>query len=58
LCGTVTVGSGCLICAGATIIPNLTIGADSIVGAGSTVIRDLPDRITAVGSPARIISQE
>jgi sugar O-acyltransferase (sialic acid O-acetyltransferase NeuD family) len=58
LCGTVTVGSGCLICAGATIIPNLTIGADSIVGAGSTVIRNLPDRITAVGSPARIISQE
>lgn len=45
------------ICAGATIIPNLTIGRNVIVGAGSTVIRDVPDGVTVVGSPAKILRQ-
>jgi len=57
LCGTVTVGDGTFICAGSTIIPNLNVGANVVVGAGSTVIRDVPDKVTVVGTPAKIIKQ-
>ncbi|MFA7061910.1 MAG: acetyltransferase [Pedobacter sp.] len=57
LCGTVNIGSGTFICAGATIIPNLTISGNVIVGAGSTVIRDVPDNVTVVGSPAKIVKR-
>jgi sugar O-acyltransferase (sialic acid O-acetyltransferase NeuD family) len=55
LCGNVTVGEGSFVCAGATVTPNLKIGEHSVIGAGSTVIRDVPDGVTVVGSPARII---
>ncbi len=57
LCGTVTIGEGAFICAGVTIIPNLTIGSNATVGAGSTVIRDVPDDVTVVGSPAKAVRQ-
>jgi len=55
LCGTVSVGKCTFVCAGATIIPNISIGHDTIIGAGAVVIRAVPDNVTAVGSPARII---
>jgi sugar O-acyltransferase (sialic acid O-acetyltransferase NeuD family) len=55
LCGTVAVGEGTFVCAGATVIPNLTIGRNVIIGAGATVIRDVPDGVTVVGNPAKII---
>ena len=55
VCGSVIIGAGTFVCAGATIIPNITIGRNVVVGAGSTVIRDVPDDVTVVGSPARIV---
>ncbi len=58
LCGTVTVGDNTLIGANATIAPNVTIGANVTVGAGAAVFRDLPDNVTAVGNPARIIKKK
>ncbi|MBT0653124.1 acetyltransferase [Geomobilimonas luticola] len=57
LCGTVAVGAGSFVCAGSTIIPNLTIGSNVTVGAGSTVIRDVPDKVTVVGSPAKVVKK-
>jgi UDP-perosamine 4-acetyltransferase len=56
LAGCVSIGEGAFLGAGATVIPEITIGAWSIVGAGAVVIRDLPGDVTAVGTPARIIS--
>jgi sugar O-acyltransferase (sialic acid O-acetyltransferase NeuD family) len=56
LCGTVSVGEQSFVCAGATIIPNLTIGHNAVVGAGATVIKDVPDGMTVVGSPAKVLS--
>ena len=56
LCGTVTIGKQTFICAGATIIPNLTIGSNVTVGAGSLVIRDVPDGVTVVGIPAKVVT--
>jgi len=55
LCGGVRVGRGTLIGVGACVIPYKTIGAEVVVGGGAVVTMDLPDRVTAVGVPARII---
>jgi acetyltransferase-like isoleucine patch superfamily enzyme len=33
----------------------ITIGADVIVGVGAAVTTDLPDGVTAVGVPARVM---
>jgi len=58
LCGGVTVGRDTFICAGVTVVPNIRIGHTVIVGAGSTVLHDLPDDVTAVGTPARILTRK
>ena len=42
---------------GATIINNIKVGKDVIIGAGSVIIRDVPDRVTIVGVPGRIIKE-
>lgn len=51
--GGVQVGDGCLIGAGATILQYRKIGRGAVVGAGAVVTRDVPDRVTVVGIPAR-----
>ncbi|MCP4398008.1 MAG: serine acetyltransferase, partial [bacterium] len=58
LCGGVSVGKRVFIGAGATIIPNINIGRDAVIGAGATVICDIPDEVTVVGTPARIVRRE
>ena len=49
------VKSGSSIGANSTILPNLVIGKNSVVGAGAGVTKDVPDGVTVVGSPARIL---
>jgi acetyltransferase-like isoleucine patch superfamily enzyme len=46
-----------LVSAGATIIPNILIGRDVIVGAGATVVRNVPDGVIVMGTPARVIKR-
>lgn len=55
LCGNVHVGEGTWIGAGAVIVPGIRIGRWTTIGAGTVVIKDLPDRVVAVGNPCRII---
>lgn len=55
LSGHVSVGEGTHIGVGAVVIPKVTIGRWCRVGAGTVVIRDLPDHVTAVGNPARVL---
>ena len=55
LAGTVHIGEGTFIGAGATIINNVTVCEDSIVGAGATVIKDIREKGTYIGTPARKI---
>ncbi|WP_236614015.1 acetyltransferase [Nafulsella turpanensis] len=57
LSGNVQVGEGAYVGAGALVIPGVKIGRWCTIGAGAVVIRDIPDRVTAVGNPARIIKQ-
>lgn len=56
--GDVNVGEGTLIGIGATVMPRRRIGNWCTVGAGAVVHEDLPDGVTAVGVPARIIRGE
>lgn len=55
--GGVTLGEGVFLGAGSTVIPAKTIGPWTATGAGSTIIQDLPPGVTAVGTPARILSR-
>jgi len=58
LTGGVRIGEGTHIGAGASVIPLKTIGVWTIVGAGAIVVSDIEDRVTVVGSPARVIKRE
>lgn len=58
ICGNARLGEGCFVGAGATIIENVTIGAWTVIGAGAVVTDDLPQGVTAVGVPARIIRRQ
>jgi sugar O-acyltransferase (sialic acid O-acetyltransferase NeuD family) len=55
LCGTVEVAEGCLIGAGATLLPGVKVGKWSVVGAGSVVLKNVPEYTVVAGSPARVI---
>jgi sugar O-acyltransferase (sialic acid O-acetyltransferase NeuD family) len=57
LAGEVQVGDRSWIGIGASVIQQISIGADVTVGAGAAVVRDLPDGVTAVGVPARVLPQ-
>lgn len=55
LAGNVTVGEGTHIGIGASVIQGVKIGTWCTIGAGAVVIRDVPDGVSVVGNPARII---
>jgi sugar O-acyltransferase (sialic acid O-acetyltransferase NeuD family) len=55
LAGNVLIGEGCYLGIGSSIIHGISIGSWTTVGAGAVVVRDLPDHVTAVGVPARVI---
>ena len=53
LAGDVRVGEGAFIGMGAVVCPHVTVGRWAVVGAGAVVTRDVADRTTVVGVPAR-----
>ena len=53
--GGVQIGAGTLLGIASVVTPGRRVGEWSIIGAGSVVTRDLPDRVVAVGVPARVI---
>lgn len=55
LAGNVLVGTGSHIGIGATIIQGVKIGEWCTVGAGAVIIKDVPDGVTVVGNPGRLI---
>ncbi|MDP4536381.1 serine acetyltransferase [Alkalimonas collagenimarina] len=48
-------GHGVFIGAGAKIIGGVSVGDHVKIGANAVVVKDLPDHVTAVGIPAKII---
>jgi sugar O-acyltransferase (sialic acid O-acetyltransferase NeuD family) len=53
--GNVTIGPRTLVGAGARILQGLSIGSDVTVGMGSVVLKNVPDRCTVMGYPARVV---
>ena len=56
LAGEVYVGARSWIGIGSSVIQQVRIGSDVIVGAGAAVVSDVPNQVTVVGVPARILS--
>ena len=56
LAGEVLVGTYGWIGIGAVIIQQRKVGSGAMVGAGAVVIRDVPDNITVVGVPAKVLA--
>lgn len=53
--GNVIVGTCTELGTGMQVIQGKKIGKESIVGAGAVVVKDIPEKCTAVGSPAKPI---
>ncbi|MDH5636915.1 MAG: acyltransferase [Nitrospinota bacterium] len=50
----IKIGSNCWLGARVSVLDGVTIGDDTVVGTAALVTADLPDRVVAVGSPARV----
>lgn len=55
LAGTVRVGEFSYVGIGASVIQNIDIGKNVTIGAGTVIISDVPNNVTIVGNPGRII---
>ena len=53
--GNVTIGRFTQVHTGTIIINRKRIGENSVLGAGTVIIDDVPDNVTVVGVPGRII---
>jgi sugar O-acyltransferase (sialic acid O-acetyltransferase NeuD family) len=53
--GNVRIGTGCDLGTNCSVNQKLQLGQWSIVGAGAAVVRDVPENVTMVGVPARIL---
>lgn len=56
--GGVSIGEGSHLGAGAVVIPGVVIGKWVTIGAGSVIIKDIPDYVTVVGNPGRVIKNK
>lgn len=57
LAGRVTVKKGAFVGIGCVVKDGVTIGENAIIGAGSVVLENIPDNVTAVGAPSRIVGR-
>ena len=51
----IAIGDNVWLGGGVIVCPGVTIGEDTVVGAGAVVTRDLPARVVAMGTPARVV---
>lgn len=57
LAGNVTVGEGCYFGLNSAVINDVSIGEWTVIGAGATAVKDIPERVVAVGLPARAVKE-
>jgi acetyltransferase-like isoleucine patch superfamily enzyme len=56
--GPVLLKKNCKIGSHSVVMPGVTVGENSVIGAFSFVNQDIPDNVTAVGVPARIVQKK
>ena len=57
LAGGVTIGAATAVGMGALVLPGVSVGRDATIGAGAVVTRPVPDGVTVVGNPARVLQR-
>lgn len=57
LLGKVKIGDFCSLGGNCTILPKVVLGNNVIVGAGSVVTKNMPDNVTVLGVPAKIVDK-
>lgn len=55
--GAVQAGAAVFVGINATVLPGLRLGDGAVVGAGAVVTRDVPEGVTVMGVPARVIEK-
>jgi sugar O-acyltransferase (sialic acid O-acetyltransferase NeuD family) len=55
LCGNVTVGKGTFVGANAVVRQGIQIGNNVTIGAGTVIVKDIPDNVTVVGNPQKVL---
>lgn len=58
LLGGCAVGDYTFIGSNATVLPKVKIGKNVIIGAGAVVTKDIPDNVTVMGVPGKIITEK
>jgi UDP-N-acetylbacillosamine N-acetyltransferase len=58
LAGNVIVGKRSFIGANSVVKQGISIGKDVTIGAGTVIIHNIPDGVTVVGNPARVIRKK
>src|SRR5687768_412302 len=58
LCGNVKVGKSSFIGANAVIRQGITIGNNVMIGAGTVIVKDIPDNVTVVGNPQKVLMKK
>lgn len=53
--GETQLGEGIFAGTNSSVINGVSIGSGSVLGAGACAVKDLPEKVTAVGVPAKII---
>ena len=53
--GNTRLGDGCSLGIGCSVVQGVRVGSWAVVGAGAAVISSIPDGVTAVGVPARVV---
>lgn len=57
LCGQVKIGHDTHVGAGSVIRQLISVGDNAMIGAGSVVLKDIPDGVTAYGTPCKVVKQ-
>jgi serine O-acetyltransferase len=52
-----TLGNNVYLGAGAKVLGDVKVGDNVVVGANSVVLTDIPENVTVMGIPARIVSR-
>jgi acetyltransferase EpsM len=57
LAGGASIDEGVFVALTSTILPSINVGSWSIVGAGALVTKNVPEKVTVVGTPARVLKR-
>lgn len=55
IAGSSNIGDSCIISMGASVLDQINVGKWSMIGAGAVVTKDLPDKVVALGIPAKVL---